>query len=440
MAQVIGTENSEVLQGSEDSDLILGLAGDDDMEGKGGSDLLDGGPGRDGLFGDEGDDVLLGGAAPQGDPTLDDDLLDGGPGSDWAVYSSQSGTFDLARGRAETLFPGYDLLVGIENIAASGTLIGDDADNILLGLGRQPDLFVGGGGNDLMIGSDAVHPGGFPNFDTVDYAADPAGIAVDLSTGEAVDGFCGHDRIAGIEAVTGSQFEDSILGNSAPNLLSGGDGDDRIEGRGDADILGGGLGVDLLDGGDGSDWIHSTAAGTIDLGAGTATDAATGEVDTLIGIENVLSEGAGDILIGDAGANRFAMLESNSTVTGGEGADRYLQLQPGSGFSIETVTDFERGADLVQFQTDALGFEQPLPEGPLDPGLFALGTAADEDDFFIFDPGTGTLSIDRDGSGEGEAVPSLILEGETELAASDIEIVPADFLGSLVLGGDEILV
>jgi Ca2+-binding RTX toxin-like protein len=439
MAQVIGTETGEILPGGPDPDIILGLGGDDELRGEDGSDLLDGGLGRDSVFAGDGDDLLIGGTVEPPTPGEDDDLLDGGGGADWVIYTGLSVTVDLAAGRADGNGM-FDQLVGIENIAASGGLIGDAGDNILLGLGRQFDRFVGGAGNDLLIGSDAVHPGSFPNFDTVDYSADPAGVAVDLSTGEAVDGFCGHDRIAGIEAVVGSQFADTIIGNFAPNYLSGADGDDRIEGLEEADLLAGGLGEDELDGGEGSDWLLSERSETIDLAAGTATDAFSAEVDSLTGIENVLSLfAAGDTVIGDDGDNRFAFFESNSTITGGAGADRFLQLSPGSGFSLETVTDFEQGIDLLQFQTDALSFDQPLPEGSLDPALFALGSAADEDDFFIFDPATSTLSIDRDGSGEGEAIASLVLEGETDLAASDIEIV-GDFLGTLVLGGDEVLV
>lgn len=438
MAQLIGSEKGELLQGSADPDLIFGLGGDDELQGEEGSDLLDGGLGRDRVFAGDGDDLLSGGSSEPQTAGEDDDLLDGGPGVDWVIYAGESVNVDLESGRADANLE-TDQLVGIENVVASGGLIGDGQNNLLLGLGRQPDFFRGGAGDDVMIGSDAVHPGSFPNFDTVDYSLDPSGVEVDLSTGEARDGYCGQDRIGGIEAVFGSEFDDTIVGNLAPNHLTGGDGDDRIEGRENADLLAGGPGEDALDGGEGSDWIISSSSETIDLGQGTATDPFSAEVDTLTGIENVLSFGAGDILIGDAGANRFALLESNSTVTGAGGADRFLQLEPGSGLSLETITDFEQGADLLQFQADLLSFDQPLEEGLLDPGLFALGAAADEDDLFIFDPATSTLSIDRDGSGEGEAVATLILEGETDLAASDIEIVPSGFLGSFVLG-DEVLV
>jgi Ca2+-binding RTX toxin-like protein len=440
MAQVIGGGAGEVLLGGPDPDLILGLGGDDELRGEDGSDLLDGGPGRDGVFGGEGDDLILGGTAPEDDPNADDDLLDGGEGSDWVIYSSQPLLVDLSQGRAEALFQSFDRLVGIENIAASGVLIGDAGDNVLLGLGTEPDEFRGGAGDDLMIGSDAVHRDSFPGFDTVNYGDDPAGVSVDLSLGEAVDGFGGQDRITGIEAVFGSQFADTLFGDAGPNHLAGLGGADHIEGREQSDLLAGGEGEDALDGGEGADWVFSTGTETIDLGQGTATDLFSGEVDTLVGIENILSFGFDDVLIGDAGPNRFAFSETNSVMTGGEGADRFLQLQPGQEFSLETVTDFERGEDLLQFQADVRSVDQPLEAGPLDPGLFAVGTAADANDLFIFDPALSTLFIDRDGSGDGEAIPTLDLGGVTDLAASDIEIVPADFLVSFLLGGDEVLV
>jgi Ca2+-binding RTX toxin-like protein len=436
MALVIGTENGEILEGGPVSDLLLGLGGEDELHGREGSDLLDGGKDRDRVFGEEGDDLLVGGTGPASEGP--DDLLDGGPGSDWVIYTGQSAIVDLSTGEGDSNFA-VDQLVSIENVAASGILIGDAGDNILVGLGLQPDFFSGGAGNDLIIGSDAVHPGGFPNFDTVGYDQDPAGVVVNLATGEAIDGYCGLDRISGVEAVWGSQFDDCITGNFANNQFLGGAGEDVIQGLEGSDLMEGGPGVDLLDGGEGSDWVVTSGPDTIDLAAGTATDPFSGEIDTLASIENVLSFGFDSVLIGDDGANRFATFDSNSRITGGEGPDRFLQLAPGSGFAIDTVTDFERGADLLQFEAGAVAFDQLLPEGPLDPAFFAIGAAADEDDYFVFDPVNGLLSIDRDGSGEGEAVPSILLEGETELAASDIEIIPADFLGSFVLG-DEVLV
>jgi Ca2+-binding RTX toxin-like protein len=440
MAQVIGSDAGEVLQGGPDPDLILGLDGDDELQGEDGSDLLDGGSGRDRVFAGQGDDLLVGGTAPEDDPNADDDLLDGGDGSDWVIYANQPLLVDLSQGRAEALFQSFDQLVSVENVVASGTLVGDGGDNILLGLGLQPDEFTGGPGDDLMIGSDAVHRDTFPGFDTVNYGNDPTGVSVDLSLGAAVDGFGGQDRIAGIEAVFGSQFTDTLIGDAGPNYLAGLGGADNIDAGDASDLLAGGEGEDALDGGEGSDWVFSTGTETIDLGQGTATDLFSGEVDTLVGIENILSFGFDDVLIGDAGSNRFAFSETNSVMTGGEGGDRFLQLQPGQEFSLETVTDFERGVDLLQFQADVRSLDQPLEAGPLDPSLFAVGAAADADDLFIFDPALSTLFIDRDGSGDGEAVPTLDLGGITDLAASDIEIVPADFLGSFLLGGDEVLV
>lgn len=56
-----GTENSEVLLGTNAFDRIVGLGGHDSLNGLWGQDMLEGGQGHDLLVGEAGYDVLLGG-------------------------------------------------------------------------------------------------------------------------------------------------------------------------------------------------------------------------------------------------------------------------------------------------------------------------------------------------------------------------------------------
>jgi len=64
-----------VAVGTEENDLILGTDGWDRLEGRGGDDCIVGGDGFDLLYGDAGNDVILGGAGL--------DYLDGGSGTDY---------------------------------------------------------------------------------------------------------------------------------------------------------------------------------------------------------------------------------------------------------------------------------------------------------------------------------------------------------------------
>jgi serralysin len=156
-----------------------------------------------------------------------------------------------------------------------------------------------------------------------------------------------------IENAIGGSGNDAITGNSAGNTLTGNAGNDTLQGLGANDTLYGGTGNDLLYGGDGDDWLDggsgqdrldggsgfdavdfraNTAAGTINLTTGTASFAGFGYVETLVGIEKVLTGSGNDLLIGDAGANEL---------WGGGGDDRF---QAGAG------TDFvygEAGTDYA---------------------------------------------------------------------------------------------
>jgi Ca2+-binding RTX toxin-like protein len=59
----------------------------------------------------------------------------------------------------------------------------------------------------------------------------------------------GHDVLVGIEDVSGSPRDDTVIGDAGPNRIFGGLGDDHLEGLAGKDHLDGFLGVDFLDGG-----------------------------------------------------------------------------------------------------------------------------------------------------------------------------------------------
>lgn len=101
--------------------------------------------------------------------------------------------------------------------------------------------FMGLGGRDTIDGG-----GG---FDVVHYHRDAryggtAGVKVNLATGVATDGFGKQDKLVSIEGVRGTEFADSLTGNSVANTLKADGGND---------MLAGGLGNDTLLGGSGKD-------------------------------------------------------------------------------------------------------------------------------------------------------------------------------------------
>jgi Ca2+-binding RTX toxin-like protein len=79
------------------------------------------------------------------------DRLTGGAGEDLITYTAATGpvTVDLGTGTGSQAGE-HDVLTGIQDASASGTLIGDDGRNLLTGTGR--DDVISGDGNDIVNG------------------------------------------------------------------------------------------------------------------------------------------------------------------------------------------------------------------------------------------------------------------------------------------------
>lgn len=121
----------------------------------------------------------------------------------------------------------------------------DDSGSNLVTCGLGDDRIDGNAGDDQYVGG--------LGDDTVRYASATAGIQVNLGEGRAHsidrehDSGIGHDKLKSIENVTGSDFDDSLIGNARSNRLEGGNGDDELTGGRGADILVGGLGNDIFE-------------------------------------------------------------------------------------------------------------------------------------------------------------------------------------------------
>lgn len=122
---------------------------------------------------------------------------------------------------------------------------GDDADNISGFAGD--DQLDGGNGNDSIaggLGADTLIGG--VGIDRVFYSASTTGVTVSLQTASLNTGEAKGDTFSSIENLTGSNFNDSLFGNSGANAISGGTGNDIIKGYGGLDSLTGGAGNDTF--------------------------------------------------------------------------------------------------------------------------------------------------------------------------------------------------
>jgi len=130
---------------------------------------------------------------------------------------------------------------------------GDGNDILSAGTGNNTlhgeagnDLLYSGSGNDLLDGG--------TGSDTASYAHASAGVTVNLGLLAAQNTLgAGTDTLASIENLVGSNFNDTLTGNSAGNRIDGGLGHDVLNGGGGDDTLIGGLGNNILTGGNGAD-------------------------------------------------------------------------------------------------------------------------------------------------------------------------------------------
>lgn len=334
---ISGDENGNVLIGTADADEILGLGGndqlsgedgDDSLRGGSGNDTLEGGAGNDTFYGDDGEDTLS--YANAAGPVIvikpqsgTDDLLlagtaqDGSGGTDYFFH----GTADRLIGSAFN-----DSLTGAPVYTASwGEVFGNDwieggaGDDTIVGLGGDDEL-MGDAGDDLLLGgaSDVDGNGlaGGAGNDTLNgtggtsyaiYEGAAAAVLADLTNGTAQDGDGGTDTLISIAGVSGSAFDDTLLGS---------DGDDAFAGQG---------GDDSIDGGAGNDTVYydpgeAIAGVVVDLASGTASGASFG-TDTLTGIENVVGSFLNDTIAGDGNDNLLEGLEGADSLSGAAGSD-----------------------------------------------------------------------------------------------------------------------
>jgi Ca2+-binding RTX toxin-like protein len=93
------------------------------------------------------------------------------------------------------------------------SLYGTSAGDSIYGLGGN-DSLKGFGGADRLDGGAGI--------DTVHYGDSSLGVAVNLMTGRGYGGSAEGDTLTSIENVFGSNFNDTIIGNSSANQLWGG--------------------------------------------------------------------------------------------------------------------------------------------------------------------------------------------------------------------------
>jgi len=360
VVHVTGGFQGDVLTGHAGRNLINGLTGADTMNGAGGDDIY--------IVNDASDHIIE--LAGNGFDTV-----------------RASVAFVLPEGAEIERIEAVGYRDPIWHMVFEGKLTGNSLANILIG-DAGDSVLDGGGGADRL-------EGGY-GHDT--YIVDSKDLVVELAqhgndTVIAKESFASRSgmeiellRFLAPKAKSnfylyGSNTANTIIGNAGNNALKGLNGNDKLSGGLGNDALWGGNGSDTLDGGNGIDRLHGDAGN-----------------DTLYG-------GSGnDLLWGGAGKDTFVFNKNLSKIN-----------------NVDRIHDFNSSDDTIWLDRKVF---RGLDKGKLIPSSFAVGaTALDASDRIIYDPNTGALSFDVDGTGNALQIQFAALKPYTQLQINDFLVV-----------------
>jgi Ca2+-binding RTX toxin-like protein len=282
--------------GNTANNVLLGNSAANVLSGGDGNDTLDGGTGADTLIGGLGNDTYL---VDSGSDIVTEQLNEG------TDTVQSSATYTLAANVEHLTLTGTAAVNATGN-ALANTLTGNSAANVL----------TGGAGNDTYVVST-----GDTVVENLNEGTDTVQSDVTWTLGANLENL----TLTGTAAVngTGNSVNNTLRGNSAANLLTGGAGNDTYV------VSTGDTVVENLN--EGTDTVQSDVTWT--LGAnlenltltGTAAINATG--NTLV-----------NTLTGNAAANQLAGGTGNDTLRGGLGNDTYL-VSRGEGQDLISEND-----------------------------------------------------------------------------------------------------
>jgi Ca2+-binding RTX toxin-like protein len=269
-------------------------------------------------------------ALGSGDTLIGGPSLDSLHGAD-TLSSDAAGNTLIAGSTQSVASYGLDNLI-VDLVAGSARLNGAVSGDTLLGFkiaavsGSNDTLVSDGSGNTLIATNASA---------VADYNA--ANIAIDL--------------IAGTAKVAGSSAQDTLSGIS--NVAVFGTSDTVIAGRESGTLVAAGMNDTLSSAVGGSTLIGAAAASgtvafyggslvSIDLAAGTASDAASGLSDTLIGIAAAAVSGSDDVLRGGSGPGTLASSGASNTLIAGSSAESLLSSGIGDTLVAGSATDLLR--------------------------------------------------------------------------------------------------
>jgi Ca2+-binding RTX toxin-like protein len=254
--------------------------------------------------------------------------------------------------------------------------------------------------------------------------------------------------LAGNDVLTGYLGNDVLNGYDGADTINGAAGNDTLNGGAGNDTLNGGVGSDTLLGGSGNDtyvvdstldkvYETTTTSSTTDAGG---TDTVQSAVSWTLGsfVENLTLTGtsaingtgnslansiagntAANILNGAAGNDTLIGGLGNDTLTGGTGLDSFrFNTTLNATSNKDLITDFSVVDDQINLSSAIFTkfLNTTVTTGNFRSGA-GITTAADSNDYLIYNTTTGGLYYDRDGSSTTYAAVQFATIGSTTHAA-----------------------
>lgn len=275
-------------------------------------------------------------------------------------------------------------------------------------------------------------------IDTITGAKSTTGVTIDLRAATMIDhdpnaggflsrqpGIAGGVTIANkvvIENATGSNGNDTLIGNAAANTLNGGLGNDvyHIDGANDV----------ILDAG-GNDTVYATfnysnpnieniyvngvltQSGGAVVRGGFAIHQGTSGKDAMAGTDGndkMYGLGGNDILIGSKGLDIFVFNTKLNAKTNKDSVQGFVTKEDKIWLDNKIFKKLGKGSEMK-------------PE-KLKKNFFKVGSSAgDTDDFIIFDKKKGIMSYDVDGNGSQKAVAFATFDKKNLPNVADLFVV-----------------
>jgi Ca2+-binding RTX toxin-like protein len=323
-------------------------------------------------------------------------------------------------------------------VVLAAEIIGTAGPDVLQGT-TEADTIDGLGGADEMMG--------LPGNDT--YYVDDAGDQVLEAVGDGTDTVISTVTFTlpgDVEnlSLTGGNIAINATGNALDNRLRGNAGNNVLNGRAGTDTMFGLGGDDTFIVDKGTDVVNEAAGAGIDVVRASVSYTLPPNVENLV-LTGTGANGTGNALantvVGNPANNRLIGLAGNDWLRGLGGSDR-LVGGPGNdkittGNGLDTI-DFDTAPDAATNQDQVVDFD-PAKDvmrliGAAFPGLSTAGTlpaaqfrngvvATNATHRILYDPGTGVLRYDGDGSGPGASVRFARLVNLAAVTNADFVVV-----------------